>query len=88
MSESLEKVLAERGKNYGRFKDHAAISQRFKRTVNLYHGDKLSSVHREALDMILHKIARIVNGNPNHVESWVDIAGYAQLVVNDLEGKA
>jgi len=39
---------------------------------------------REALEMILHKIARILNGNPNYADSWQDIAGYAQLIVKRL----
>ena len=41
----------------------------------------------EALTMICNKISRIVNGNPNHLDSWKDIAGYAQLVADRLEGK-
>jgi hypothetical protein len=39
---------------------------------------------REALEMIAHKIARIVNGDPNYADSWLDIAGYAQLVADRL----
>jgi len=38
----------------------------------------------EALDMICSKISRIVNGDPDYDDSWVDIAGYAQLIVNRL----
>jgi hypothetical protein len=41
----------------------------------------------EALDMIFSKIARIVIGDPNHTDSWIDIAGYAKLVADRLEGK-
>ena len=41
----------------------------------------------EALDMIASKIARVVNGNPNHIDSWIDIAGYATLVADRLQGK-
>ncbi len=37
--------------------------------------------------MIFHKIARIINGDPNYADSWVDIAGYATLVANRLENK-
>ena len=29
--------------------------------------------------MIAVKIARILNGDPNHFDSWIDIAGYATL---------
>jgi hypothetical protein len=39
----------------------------------------------EALDMICHKIGRILNGDPNYADSWVDIAGYAKLVADRLE---
>jgi hypothetical protein len=40
---------------------------------------------REALDMICSKMARIMNGDPNYVDSWEDIAGYATLVANRLK---
>lgn len=45
----------------------------------------LSESQKEALEMIAHKIGRILNGDPNYMDSWVDIAGYAQLVANQLE---
>ena len=38
----------------------------------------------EALHMIAHKIGRIINGDADYVDSWHDIAGYAQLVANRL----
>jgi hypothetical protein len=37
--------------------------------------------------MIAHKLGRIVNGDPNYVDSWVDIAGYATLVAKRLQGE-
>jgi hypothetical protein len=40
----------------------------------------------EALDMIAHKIARILNGDPDYADSWDDIAGYAKLVGDRLTG--
>jgi hypothetical protein len=39
----------------------------------------LTASQKEALDMIQHKVARILNGNANHQDHWVDIAGYAEL---------
>ena len=36
--------------------------------------------------IILNKLARIL-GDPKHLDSWRDIAGYATLVVNYLEKK-
>lgn len=38
--------------------------------------------------MIAHKIARILNGDPDYDDSWVDIAGYATLVVKKLKNGA
>jgi hypothetical protein len=36
--------------------------------------------------MIMHKVARILNGDPNYADNWIDIAGYATLVADRLEG--
>jgi len=36
--------------------------------------------------MIAHKIGRIINGDPDYDDSWVDIAGYAKLVSDRLQG--
>jgi hypothetical protein len=38
-----------------------------------------------AMQMIALKQARIVNGSHTHIDSWRDIAGYAMLVVDELE---
>lgn len=44
----------------------------------------LSFEQREALDMILAKIARIVSGDPNHPDHWADISGYSLLALQAL----
>lgn len=81
----IEAVLDERGKRYGAFKGHAAVTQRLKTVMRNNEGWKnLGDEHKEALEMIVHKIGRIVNGDPTYKDSWVDIAGYAQLVSRDL----
>lgn len=49
-------------------------------------GCDLDPDQREALEMIAHKIARILNGDPNYADSWVDIAGYAKLIADRLQG--
>ena len=86
---TLSDTLDERGKRYGKFLTHATITQRLKDLLHHYlkAGDKsLAPDQYEALDMICHKIGRIVNGDPDYVDSWTDIAGYAQLVADRLEG--
>lgn len=47
----------------------------------------LDDDQHEAIEMILHKLARILNGDPSYADSWIDIAGYATLVSNRLEQK-
>lgn len=82
-------TLQERGNRYGKFNGHANITQNIKHVM---HGtsnwtQKLTDSQREALDMIAHKIGRILNGDPNYADSWHDIAGYASLVDKQLEGE-
>lgn len=85
---SIDDTLSERGVRYGSFSRHAAISQDLQRVIARYHGyEKFTDAQSEAISMILHKIARIVNGDPNYDDSWRDIAGYAQLIVDNLNGK-
>lgn len=83
---NLEETLKERGGNYGSFTEHAVMCQNMKSSIASHPNwhTKLSSSQRESLEMILHKIARIVNGDPNYVDSWTDIAGYATLIEKEL----
>lgn len=83
---TIEEVLEERGKRYGEFDEHARITQGIK-TLMVSGRSWLdcSPSQREALDMIAHKIGRIVNGDPNYLDSWVDIGGYNELVVKELQ---
>ena len=78
---SINDTLSERGEKYGPFSNQAKIVQELKRIVERDAGyRRLNDYQREALAVILHKIGRIVNGDPNHVDNWHDIAGYATLV--------
>lgn len=90
MSDQIEATLQERGNRYGEFMGHAKVAQSLKVTIRTYlsvQGKVLAQDQYEALDMICHKIGRIVNGDPDYADSWHDIAGYAQLVANRLNGE-
>ena len=39
----------------------------------------LSDTQRESLAMIVHKIGRIIAGDPSFADHWDDIAGYPKL---------
>ena len=85
----IDATLAERGSRYGKFEDHAAITMQLKDALHqrIYENTtKFQADQLEAIDMICHKLGRIVNGDPNYADSWVDIAGYAKLVADRLEG--
>lgn len=83
-----EVLITERGTRYGKFKDGADIMQSLKDTMRDVDGwNNLTASQKEALDMIQHKIGRILNGDPTYDDSWKDIAGYATLIVNELNGE-
>jgi len=88
MSNDIDSTLKERGSRYGRFATHAEITQDLKNTMWLSpNWLKLSDAQAEALEMVAHKIGRILNGDPNYDDSWRDIAGYAELIVKELNGE-
>lgn len=87
---NIAETLNERGARYGKFSDHARIAQQLKdvvwENISQEKFDAMAPDQKEALEMICHKIARILNGDPDYSDSWIDIAGYAQLVADRLEG--
>jgi hypothetical protein len=77
---NLQAITDERGAEYGDFTHQGIIAQDLKEYMREQDGWKrLKSHQKESLDMIMHKVSRILNGNPENRDSWVDIAGYAQI---------
>ena len=85
---AVDTILNERATTYGSFEDVAGCAQEIKNAIRICNNSELDDDQIEALDMIASKIARVVNGNPNHIDSWIDIAGYATLVADRLKGKS
>lgn len=76
-------TLAERATTYGAFTGHARIAQAIKAAMaDSPNWATLDPDMREALEMVAHKVARILNGDPAHHDSWHDIAGYVTLVAD------
>lgn len=76
-----------RGKTHGDFSDHAQCTQNLKYAIHTFTRldksepwQRLTTCQRESLDMIVHKIGRILAGDPDFRDHWDDIAGYAHLV--------
>lgn len=84
---STDAILAERGSRYGAFVGHARVTQHLKNVMFAHKiRQEFDDDMVEALEMIAHKIGRIVNGDPTYADSWHDIAGYAKLVADRLDG--
>ncbi len=84
---NIDTTLAERGERYGEFTGHAYITQNLKNVMQKSPSSKwalLSNDQKEALEMAAHKIGRILNGDPNYIDSWTDISGYIRLVEKRL----
>lgn len=91
---NIDDVLAARDKDFaafGTFAERANVIQGIKQVMKSGgRWDAMADDQKEALEMVAHKIARIVHGDPGLHDSWLDIAGYAKLVADRLEqeGKA
>lgn len=84
-SEIEAKVVA-RDARYGDFAYEAGLADAVIDMI-LGRGVNLLPYQKQALRMILTKIARLVSGDGNWLDGWVDIAGYAILVARQLKKK-
>lgn len=80
MGKKSEELTGTRGGTHGDFEIGASITQGI---MGILGGSPnwtdLRPAQREAIHMIVHKIHRIVSGDPNHPDHWDDIEGYAAL---------
>lgn len=84
---NTDTILKERGTRYGKFIDQTRIIDDLMETMRLAGLDDLETDQKESLHQIAVKISRILNGDPNYVDNWDDIAGYAELVSKRLKGE-
>lgn len=81
----ISDTLKQRGNRYGEFGEHARITQNIKRAmIDSPNWVKLTDDKREALEMLAHKIGRVLNGDPEYRDSWHDIIGYTKLIEDTL----
>lgn len=82
---NVNDTLKEREKIHGDFQRNSHSMQALKRCcVESDNWYQLENYQKESIEMICHKLGRILCGNPNHLDHWHDIAGYATLVENIL----
>jgi len=80
----LRAVLDDRGRDYGDFTHMSRVAQGLKNVMNSG-TSPLDFAKQEAVDMICTKMARLACGDPNKIDTWVDIAGYAKLIADLLK---
>ena len=85
MTKTIIDTLDERQATYGDFECHASVTQGIKREMSYgKNWGSLSDDKKECLEMVAHKIGRILNGDPDFHDSWHDIIGYVTLVEREL----
>ncbi|AGQ38356.1 TPA: hypothetical protein PWY45_002397 [Mannheimia haemolytica] len=75
---TTQHILDEREQQHGNYNSFAKIYGGL-RKVSDPHAEKLTWRQQISVEMILFKLARILNNGSNHQDSWQDIAGYALL---------
>lgn len=88
---SIHDILDERHQTHGTFHEVADVSVGLRHMLLCVLMEKKKNLpcdQEEALVHICTKMSRVVNGNNNHVDNWRDIAGYATLVADRLEGNS
>lgn len=82
---NIDKMLVERGTRYGKFEEHARITQAIKAAMaDSPNWATLPQHMKESLEMNAHKIGRILNGDPYYDDSWQDMIGYTKLVLDKI----
>jgi len=76
----IEKLLTEREKQHGDYKDVSRISQSLKEVFRTGpNWAKLPDAQKESFEMIASKLARALSGDSGLRDHWDDIGGYASL---------
>ncbi len=88
MNEQTKKLIKERGAIYGDYKGGAQFrSDMMKLIENRYrdvHREHMSNIDKIYISDIVYKLSRITV-TPNHLDSWKDISGYAERVIEVIE---
>jgi hypothetical protein len=77
---NIRAMLDSRAKTHGDYSHHATVTQMLKQIMHSApNWADLKYHERETLEMVAHKVGRILCGDPHHHDHWRDIAGYATL---------
>lgn len=80
---ALGSLLRERGSTHGDWVAQSATAEVLFQTIMAREPD-LSASQVQAVHMICTKLSRIACGDPDEVDHWRDIAGYATLAADAI----
>ena len=81
----LEKILEQRGSVHGNHLAGGAYTQGAKELMrDSLNWPVMKNDLKESLDVIQLKIARILNGDPEFEDHWIDIQGYVKIVLDRI----
>lgn len=81
----VTETLSERGKIYGDYSKQAETAQAIKLAIHCTpNWGSMSGAQRESMDLMATKLSRILHGDANYKDSWLDLEGYAHLVILTL----
>lgn len=88
---TIAETLKQRGGRYGEFIDHARVAQQLQDVMRAHVNSKgqigwnnLSPTQKQALTVIMDKVARMLNGDPTYHDNPFDIQGYAAKMCEEL----
>jgi len=85
---NTDKTLKKRGNSYENFSGHAVVTQNIKTAMrNTQNWTIIDENKKECLEMVAHNIGRILNGNHNYHDSWLDIIKYVTLIEKEMRPK-
>lgn len=86
MEHNVTETLNEREGTHGLYAEVSSVSQMMKKAMQIgVNWSYLRAEQRESLEMMANKVGRILSGNADFIDHWHDIAGYAMLIVKELE---
>ena len=81
----IDNIFSARELTHGSFREVAGYAQALKTLMRSSRNwERLDVAQAQALEVVADKVARILCGDPAHIDHWQDGSGYFELVVRDL----
>ena len=86
--QGIDATLQERGNNYGEWADNSLFVEQMKSVLSSSVG-YVDTPHyvTEAFEMIFVKMARAINGDHRHLDTYTDIKGYIELAEREVKNE-